>query len=156
MKTFYEEFSGESQENLDDAFIWACLQGQLDKIKYLLTSPELKIHADIHTEGDNGLMLAFRKNHFDIIKYLLTSKDLKDHANIYNNNCQPFERACLHSNQEVLEYLVLDYKIEKTKEIQDYLLKYPKDVVNKLFQTRELEEQLEPNSSTNKTRINKL
>lgn len=69
MINFYEEFGKESQENLDDAFIWACLQGEFHKIKYLLTSPELKKHADIHTETDNGLILAIKKNHLNPLSF---------------------------------------------------------------------------------------
>lgn len=156
MKNFYEEFGKESKDNLDDAFIWACLQGQLAKIKYLLTSPELKTHADIHTESDHGLMLALRNNHFDIVKYLLASKELTEHANIYNNDLKPFRYACTYSNNEILEYLILDYKVVHSQEVKDYLYKFSHPVVEKLLQTRELMEQLNQNAYGSKNKISKL
>jgi hypothetical protein len=150
MKTFYEEFGKEPQENLDDAFIWACLKGEFEKIKYLLTSPELKIHANIHTEGDNGLMVAFKKSHLNIIKYLLTSPELKEHANIYNNQSAPFITSCIYSNNEVLEYLILDYKVDENEYITNFLNKNAKKIVKNLFETRELTLELTHSSSNEK------
>ena len=158
MKNYYEEFRNESQENLDDAFIWACLQGEFEKVKYLLTSPDLKIHANIHTEGDNGLMVAFKKSHLNIIKYLLTSPELKEHANIYVNQSAPFITSCIYSNNEVLEYLIFDYKVDQNEHITEFLNKHAKKSVKSLFETRELTQELINSSASDKNRIrpNKL
>ena len=62
---------------------WACRRGFLEIVKYLLTSPEVKHHADIHRYSDEPIKSACIFGHLDIVKYLLESPDLEDHANIY-------------------------------------------------------------------------
>src|SRR5579875_1180484 len=42
----------------DLGFLEACQHGHLEVVKYLLTSSELKDHIDVHTQDDEGLMLA--------------------------------------------------------------------------------------------------
>jgi hypothetical protein len=138
MNHSYYDFKGEPQDVLNDFFVWACLNGEFKKVQYLLTSPELKIHADIHTESDNGLTLALKKNHFNIVKYLLTSAELNEHSNIYNNQSTPFKAACMYSNNDILEYLILDYKLEKNQDIIEYLNKYHYPYVNELFEKQVL------------------
>ena len=43
-----EDYIGLSQDDLNKKFTEACGTGNLEIVKYLLNSPELKIHADIH------------------------------------------------------------------------------------------------------------
>lgn len=90
------------------------------------------------------------------IRYLLTSDELKEHANIYSNNSKPFTSACVHSNQKVLEYLINNYKIEYNQDIKDYLLKYSHPIAEKLFQARELMDELGQNNSSIRVKHHKL
>lgn len=93
---------------------------------YLLTSDTLPIKANIHAEDDKALY--YSEVDLDIVKYLLTSTDLKEHANIYAQNGQIFERFCkiarLIDYTDIVDYLIHDYKIEKTPEIMASLIKY--------------------------------
>ena len=52
-------------------FSWACMNGQLEVVKYLLTSPNLKEHADIHAEDDWGFRWACSEGHLEVVKYLI-------------------------------------------------------------------------------------
>ena len=47
-----EKYNKLNQEELNKQFINACKDGNLEIIKYLLTSPELKEHSNIHTRND--------------------------------------------------------------------------------------------------------
>ena len=61
----------------------ACRRGHLDIVKFLLTSDEVKYHADIHRYGDEPIKSACEWGELEIVKYLLESSDLEEHANIY-------------------------------------------------------------------------
>jgi ankyrin repeat protein len=52
-------------------FSWACMNGQLEVVKYLLTSPDLKEHADIHAEDDWGFRWACENGQLEIVKFLI-------------------------------------------------------------------------------------
>lgn len=44
----YEKYKDLSQEVLNNIFLGACFQGDLEHVKFVLTYPGLKNHADIH------------------------------------------------------------------------------------------------------------
>ena len=105
---FYEIFKGSSKKDLNWGYISACQQGSVDKVKYLLSSPDLNKHADIHAWSDLG-----------------------------------FTCACVRKNLEIIEYLIFDMNIEKTKKIEKYLKNKPNEQVKKWFRLRELNNKLE-------------
>lgn len=88
------------------AFILACSGGCLEAVEYLLTSPELEEHSDIHALDDKGLIEAASLGHLDIVQYLLTSPELKEHANIHAQKDQALEWACWQGHYEVVKYLL--------------------------------------------------
>ena len=47
-----EKYKKYNKQQLNDAFIYACRDGNLEIIKYLLTSAELTEHADMHAGND--------------------------------------------------------------------------------------------------------
>ena len=71
-----EKYKKLNQEELNKQFINACVQGQLEIIKYLLTSPELTEHADIHSRNDLGFIWACRCGHLEVIKYLIIDMNI--------------------------------------------------------------------------------
>ena len=87
-----------TQKKLNKVFINSCQKGHLEIVKYLLTSPELKEHANIHAQDDLGFRLACNYGHLEIVKYLLTSPDLKEHADIHADNDYGFGWACANDN----------------------------------------------------------
>ena len=56
--------------------LWACYQGHLDVVKYLLTSPELTEHADIHARSDWGFIWACFHGHLEVIKCLIIDMNI--------------------------------------------------------------------------------
>jgi ankyrin repeat protein len=102
--------------NLDDLnheFHVACISGDLDLVKYLLTSKELHQHADIHFEKDECVILACRYGQLEILKYLLTSTDLKIHPDVHAQKDAGFEWACTNGNLDIIKYFLFDPSINK-------------------------------------------
>jgi hypothetical protein len=66
-----------SQENLNKELYKAAQNGDLDYIKYLLTSTELKLHADPNLNGNYCFKLACRSGHLDTVKYLFSDENTK-------------------------------------------------------------------------------
>ena len=65
-----------NQEELNEQFIDACENGQLEVVKYLLTSAELTEHANIHARNDEGFIWACRYGHLEVIKYLIIDMNI--------------------------------------------------------------------------------
>jgi hypothetical protein len=106
MSDLFNLFDGCDIWLLNDYFIQACEDGELDKVKYLLTSPNLAenvsisyksdqalrnackhghldIHANLHHDHDTSFVLACYSGNLDLVKYLLTSEELSSHPNIH-------------------------------------------------------------------------
>lgn len=77
----YNKFKDLDQKDLDKEFVEACKYGNLEIVKYLLTSPELKKHANLYASDDSGFKNACHNGHLDIIEYIITSDELKDYPN---------------------------------------------------------------------------
>jgi ankyrin repeat protein len=103
---FYTQVKKFNKEKLNESLLDACQDGDLDKVKFLLTSPELKIHAHIHYEKNSALHNASRNGHLHIVKYLLTSTELQKHANIYSKDSWALTVACNAGHLEVVKYLL--------------------------------------------------
>jgi hypothetical protein len=96
----------------------ACLHGkydnQLEVVEYLLTSPQLKKHAQI---TDNAFRDAAAFGKLEVVKYLLTSPDLKEHANIHADQDYAFYAACKYERFDALDFYCNDLKLEVTKDM---------------------------------------
>jgi len=128
----------------------ACLYGHLDIVKYFLTSSDLNDKPNIHIidyNGDNETLLdiACTRARIDIVKFLLTSTELEDHPDIHRNNDNGFIMAATYNTDnhiELVKYLIFDYKIEKTKNIINYLKKNPDKEIEQWFNMRDLNQNL--------------
>jgi hypothetical protein len=89
----------------------------LDMVKYYLTSAELSVHADIHTDNEKVLREAFRREDWKMIEFLLTSPKLKEKANL-NYGKGAFLRGLLshHASAENLEKIKFFFISPKLKE----------------------------------------
>lgn len=122
-----ERFQHLNQDEINTAFFNACQQNFEKEAKYLLTSTDLINKADINFKDDCGLIWVCRNENFNLMKFFLTSEELTSHANIHAQNDKVFTYSL---NQEelgnkfykkVLEYLVNEYKIDMTPEIENLL-----------------------------------
>jgi len=125
---------------------YACMNNHIDIVKYLLTSPDLNKHADIHANDDYPLYCVVNNDYFDLFKYLLSSPELKEHANIHARNADIFKVICFDQLVDMVNYLIFDYKIEMTQDINKYLTEKDTDFnrqVKAMFPVRDLTNALE-------------
>ena len=99
---------------LHDEINFACEQGDLEALEYFLTSPNMKIKANVNstnTVGHTALMSACKYNQLEVVKYLLTSPNLKIKASIYSEDSfgrDIFNHLCQENNIEILDYLLTE------------------------------------------------
>ena len=72
-----EQYKKLNQEKLNEQFIDACQNNDLDIVQYLLTSAELTEHADIHAENDLGFRRALICGYLEVIKYLIIDMNIE-------------------------------------------------------------------------------
>jgi hypothetical protein len=148
MINYYEEFKGLKKDELilrlNESLLDACTHGDLDKIKYILTSPELEYHGDIHYKKDSPLSLAVFSRKLEIVKYLLSSPDLKEHANLHADGDNAFLCAAYYNHSDIVNYFIFDFKIEKSTSIVKDLADTPniEQKINKLFEIRDLNQEI--------------
>lgn len=102
----YPHLANLSQVQINSHFDNACSRGELGVIKYMLTSSELKLKADINHNLDEGFRSACYEGHVHIVKYLLTSPELKHHADIHAKYDQGYMWACIKNHVSIVKYLL--------------------------------------------------
>jgi hypothetical protein len=131
-----------NQQQLNNTFPSACACGDLEQIKYLLTSPDLHIHADIHIENDYGFHIACQLANFELITYLLSSEELPQQINI-KNNFAVLRSEHFGFNLKTIQFLIFDLNIPIPEDI-NYDALYPSEVI-RLFHLRTLQQNLNNN-----------
>lgn len=138
--------------SIDESYLGTQLikANDLATLHYVLTSPKLIKNIDIHADNDKLLEKALEFGNMEIVKYLLTSEELKEKANPYAHNSMPlmvtffYAEACM----PMIEYLIMDYKLEYTQDIKDMCHYKP---AIEMFKIRDMKEQLEIKVSTKKS-----
>lgn len=74
-----------TQQTLDAALLYTS-DRDLDNLKFLLTSRELKFNANIHYKKDECLKIAINHGKLEIVKYLLTSEELVDKPSLFTTS----------------------------------------------------------------------
>jgi hypothetical protein len=95
-----------NQHSINHALILACINNELDVVKFCLTSPELKLHADIHADEDEPLRNACKFGHLDIVKYLVASPEIKEHACPQHPDNIFIYSAYDNNRVEIIKYLL--------------------------------------------------
>jgi hypothetical protein len=93
----------------------------------------------------------------DAVISLLTNPEFEKHIDVHYNNDVAFQWAIYHKRIEVVHYLIMEYKIEKTETISEFLSNHKIDGLirdaTKLFDLREINDSLEkelPQNANNK------
>jgi ankyrin repeat protein len=102
----YDKYKNYSKNELTDELLVACQNGELELVKYLLTSPELKNKPDVNINFGAPLIWAAQFNGIDIVKYLLTSEELPKKANIKKSGGKALILACINGNPDIVKYLL--------------------------------------------------
>lgn len=99
-------------------FINACNNGDLEKVRYYLHSPELDKHASIDARDNLGFYLACQSGNKELIKYLLSSDELTEHSKIKHlKTIDKFITFC-ENNWQIVQELIIELPIAKTFEIK--------------------------------------
>lgn len=113
INNLYEKFKELSQENLNEALKSACRKNDLNEIKYLLTSSELKNNADIHHDDSAVFRIACVYGNIGLIKYLLTDKELKENINIHVDDGIGLRLAVSYGELKVVKYLLTSPELKE-------------------------------------------
>ncbi len=109
-----------------------------ETVKKIFEHPKYREYININESNDLILAEACKEGNIDFIQYLL----LETGANIYAQKGAIFGNLILWKHKEVLEYLIFDYKIKETEEIKAMTNMFFSKDVKKMFQTRNLQENL--------------
>lgn len=127
----------------DEVFRKSCASGHVNVVEYLLTSPDLNTKAHIHADDDYGFRHACANGHLEVVEFLLSSPKIKDHVNIHtDDDCGFLWAAENQENWHVVEYFIFDRKIEKTKTIDRFLKNEKCEVIEKMFEIRDMQKTL--------------
>lgn len=103
---------------LSKKFLDACRSGNLEMVKYLLTSNNLENKPNINYTNEydkSALILACRYGNIRVVEYLLTSLELKEHSNLYYKNKNDWN-ALMYAfdcqNFEIIKYLLIDMNMK--------------------------------------------
>jgi ankyrin repeat protein len=156
MNKLFEKFKYLYPDQLDEAIIKACIDGNVDEVDYLVTSFELKVHTNLGKEFNEAFDFACVNGHLPVVKYLINCPELENHIN--NDNIKDgFQSACYYRKMDIVNYLIMDFNIELNDEIKGFLnlpneniepiniFKNHKDSFKEalnVFEARELEKQL--------------
>lgn len=106
MSNLYEEFKDLSKRKINEAFITACQVGELEKIKYLLTSSELKENANFKYKQNLAFKVAFGQQHIDILQYFLASPEMRKSINVRRYSLGLLMASCDKKDTPLLEHIL--------------------------------------------------
>lgn len=137
-----EHFKPMSLERLNHELVEYCKQGNLRVVKDLLTSKELKYHADIHFDEDKPFRVACMYGKSAIVKYLASSQELKENANISALDDDPFIWAALGNHLEICKFLIFDMNLKKSESIEEFMKNYPIEAIDKMWFIRDVNQKI--------------
>lgn len=116
---YYNKYHNSTSKQLGMTLASACRTGDLELAKYILTSPELDNHADIHAIEDVGFDWACFNGHLNLVKYLVGSSDLKENIAVSANEYGGLNSACLSGYLDVVQFLFkfIDNQLPNINEI---------------------------------------
>ena len=115
--TLHNQFKDLSSEELGFSLEHACLAGDLEVVKYLLTTPETKNRMSLEKDCGIALIIAAQEGNIELIRYLLTSEELEYHPDINYGNSSPIIWACMKKQKEVIEYLLFSPELKINADI---------------------------------------
>jgi hypothetical protein len=106
-----------------------------------------KQYGDLENDSKEALSIILQalcaSGDLEAIKENLTSSTAKEHGDIHYSDSLAFHLLLNKQHIHVIEYLIFDYKIDKTPSLEKLLNDYPGDIaekVNNMFKIREVNE----------------
>lgn len=113
----YSQYKNYGIIDLQSEFSQASRRGELDKIKFFLTSTKLSKNVDIHYSEDDALHSACSNGHLAVVDYFLTSPDLKEHSDIHACLDWALSTAARAGNLNIVKYLLTSPKLTEHSDI---------------------------------------
>jgi hypothetical protein len=101
-----------TQEELNSKLVSAAYDNDLSLIKELLTSPKLKIKAQINADS-RFIGNICSNGDLNTLKYVLTSPELKEHANIHLDSERALACAIYEADIPMVKYLLFSPEIKE-------------------------------------------
>lgn len=134
----------------------ACENGELNKVRYLLTSEEFADWINIHTSYDFPFRIACRNGHLEVARYLATSPELKEHSIINTDEDYAFKWAEYNKHYHIIKFLIFELNIERSTAIENYLNAEKCEEIKQMFAIRDLNAELQKNLPDNANQSQKL
>jgi ankyrin repeat protein len=90
----------------------------------------------------DGYTYEVAKDGIDIIKHLMLYSSMKDKYDIHNNNDYCFKTCCERESLDIIQFLIFEFNIPKTCEIEMYIKNEQLNDVVRMFKQRELNQSL--------------
>lgn len=112
--TEYDKSPSQSKENYNELLGAIIAKGNIPFAKFILTSPELSIHANIvygtNTLIDNHkkpVVIACKHGQLEMLKFLLKSPELKEHATYkFSDYSDPMDVALEYCHTHILKFFI--------------------------------------------------
>ena len=88
------------------AFRWACQNGHLDVVKYLISLEPDHDRINIHACDEEAFRWACQFGNLDVVKYLISLEPDHNRIDIHAENEHAFLFACLNGHLDVVKYLI--------------------------------------------------
>jgi hypothetical protein len=142
MNLSHKRYNNYSQDEINRAFLDACVQTDLELAQFLLTNHDLRYLADIHTYADNAFRTACKNDNVEVLKFLLFSPKIREHVDVHTQLDIAIKLSIARESFNVLEYLIIELNIPKNRYIEQHLKDNPKSEAIRLFELRNLNKDL--------------
>lgn len=136
----YLKYKDMEKREINTHFLQACINNNLEVVKYLLTSKELTQNANLNARdsfGYNGFLGACEHDSLDVVDYLLRNHLSKKTDILYKkekNGWTPFMISCSRGGIEVPKYFIINRDMEIDEETIYWLNSYKESSINKKMQ----------------------
>lgn len=119
--------------------------GYINVLKYFFDS---NTEFALKTLKNSTILFAVEShNKIAVLQHLLTSPDFKNKFNIHDEHDIIYKCAHNGNMTNVLHYLIIDFNIEKTKDIENHLKVLPNEEIEKMFDFHDLVNNLQTNET---------
>ena len=101
------------QENFEEY----CRKGNIEEVEKIIQSKEFIENDSINYNYSSGVYQASDYNQLNMLKFLLEHPKFQNRVSInFENNCI-LKTACRQNYREIINYLIIDYKMNLTPDI---------------------------------------